>query len=160
MDTMPKSIVDLQKDMLALNSADKPYLIKVEGNQIVGTWNIVDADWIGIASANHLDKDYTITVDLDETKHEYDYSDVLKSTSGGLSGGGLSFGKTYEKGKIWDYEGTIDFGVGVNKAKNPEKIVAPIVYTFNNSDIKKPILETLRQAGWKQKKGFWGKLFG
>ncbi len=101
---MPQSINDLTPQILALNKPDSPYVIKVQENQIIGTWNILDAKWLGLLSANRADKDYTITVKLDEVNHQFNYSEKSGESQSriGLSPeGSFSFGtnKSFFQGK-------------------------------------------------------------
>lgn len=150
---------EVLKKILELNGPDKPYLIKVEGNNIVATWNIFNANWVGITSINQQKNDYKITFTLDEATHEFDYNEILKSKNASLGIGGLSMGGEFQSGKFVVYSKETKYGVGEDKTKNPGALTAPLEYSFNNADVKKPIIDFLTESGWKKKKGFWATLF-
>jgi hypothetical protein len=49
-----------------LNPPGQPFRYSGEGARIVTTWDIADVTYQGLASAGTIDKDYALTVTLDE----------------------------------------------------------------------------------------------
>ncbi|MCA9348429.1 hypothetical protein KC867_03400 [Candidatus Saccharibacteria bacterium] len=158
----PKTKTEVQQAALALNSLDQPFVIKAAGDQIIGQWNILDAKWLGILSANSAQKDYTITIDLDEPNHKYKYVESSQSSESSAGIGGLSTEKSFFKGKQFGtHQAGIEIGFGMKNKDEPTKVVGAATYNFNNSQIKKPLLDLLQQAGWSENKtSFLKKLFG
>lgn len=157
---MPLSLDEVIKKLLSLNSPDKPYLIEQSGNQIVGTWNVLDANWLGILSASKAEIDYKITVDLDEMKHKYSYIETLFKfkSSFGWSGIGLKY--LFSQGKMRHWEKGIVIGLGMRDKNQSRQIIGATNYKFRNSDIKNPILSILKESGWTDKSRFLSKIFG
>ena len=163
----PQTLAQIQQQAVALNSADKPYAIKAEATQIVGTWNILDANWLGIISANHADKDYSITFDLDDVTHQFSYKEHSGSSNSKLSispDGSVSFGSsssTFSGKQFGSHSVGTTIGIGMQNKDEPAQVVGAATYNFDNGQIKKPLLAILQQGGWTEKKsGLLKKLFG
>jgi len=160
---MTTPLPELLAAVPALNDPQEPFAFRVEGHQIVGTWDIVKATTlypVGL-DLEHVDKDYRITVDLDTDKGTFDFSEHQTATTAGLgiddgklvAGGGKSF----FSGKSSSKQFSASFG-GITK-KDDEITAAPLVYSFETSRIKEPLFTFLEQHGWERKKGFLGGLF-
>ena len=106
----------------------------------------------------HLDKDYSITVEFDQEKETFDFTERHSETTGEVDGGGASMGRSTFIGKSSKKEFSFSFG-GVNKTDEGIS-AAPVVYSFETSRIKDPLFGFLEQHGWKRKKGLLGGLFG
>ncbi len=156
----PQTKADVQQAALALNGADKPFVISATGDQIAGKWNVLDAKWYGIISQNKADQNYSITVTLDEATHTYTYSEVTTSSSSSVGLGGFSYEKSTFKGKQYSFNAGTLLGLGMqNKGSDPQA-VGTATYSFDTGQIKKPLLDALAQAGWSEKPGFFKRLFG
>jgi hypothetical protein len=150
-----------KQDLLAavptLNDAGQPFSYAVEGDKIVGRWDIVKATSLYPTEITHVDKDYRVEVELDADGHTYDYEDHASTTTASLDGGGLHAEKDFFKGKMKKKEFSFEFG-GVNKTDEGVSM-APVVYSFDTDKIKEPLFAFLAQHGWEKKKGFFGRLF-
>jgi hypothetical protein len=143
----------------SLNDPNEPFSYAVEGDRIVGRWDIVKATSLYPAAVEHVDKNYEITVELDPEKSTYDFNEKKTSTTGSAdAGGGFSLKKEGFSGKSSSKEFSFSFG-GVNKTDEGVSM-DPVVYSFETSRIKEPLFGFLEQHGWKRKKGFLGGLFG
>jgi hypothetical protein len=118
-----------------LNDPAEPFTYTVEGDTIVGTWDIVKATSLYPTEIEHVDKKYAITVELDEEKSTFDFNERKSSSK----------------------EFRFSFG-GVNKTDEGVSL-DPVVYSFETSRIKEPLFTFLEQHGWKRKKGLLGGLF-
>jgi hypothetical protein len=150
-------LAELLAAVPSLNDPQQPFTYAVEGQTIVGTWDIVKATSLYPTEITHLDRDYRLEVELDEGEHQYDYQDHESSTSASAGGDGVSFQKDFFKGKEKKKEFSFEFG-GVNKTDEGVSL-APVVYSFDTDRIKDPLFGFLQQHGWEQKKGFFKKLF-
>ena len=150
-------LADLLGAVPSLNQADQPFTYAVDGETIVGTWDIVKATSLYPTEVTHVDKDYRLEVELDEDEHTYEYTDHESETHASADGGGLHLEKDLFKGKMKKKEFSFEFG-GVNKTDDGVSM-APVVYSFDTDKIKDPLFAFLEQHGWEKKKGFFKKLF-
>jgi hypothetical protein len=142
----------------SLDDPAEPFTYSVEGDTIVGRWDIVRATSLYPDRLEHLDKDYSITVEFDVEKETFDFTERHSQTSGEVDGGGASMSRSTFIGKSSKKEFSFSFG-GVNKTDEGVS-AAPVVYSFETSRIKDPLFGFLEQHGWKRKKGLLGGLFG
>ena len=147
----------------ALNDSREPFVYTVDGDDIVGTWDIVKATTlypVGL-DLEQVDQDYRITVSLDAEKQTFDVDELQTSTTGsvGVDGGTIVGGgeKTFFKGRSSSASFSFSAG-GITKDENGIS-AQPLVYSFETSRIKEPLFTFLEQHGWKRKKGFLGSLF-
>jgi hypothetical protein len=155
--TTPTPLAALLAAVPSLNDPAQPFTYAVDGQKIVGTWDIVKATSLYPTEVTHIDRDYRLEVELDEDEHQYDYEDHESATTARADGGGASFQKEFFKGKTKKKEFSFEFG-GVNKTEEGIS-VNPVVYSFDTDRIKDPLFGFLQQHGWAQKKGFFKKLF-
>lgn len=143
-----------------LNNPDLPFTYRVEGDTIVGSWDIVHAQYVTLKEAGTIDEAFTITVEFDERKGTYRYEDrkTEAESSVQVDGDTISFGtqKSLFKGKTVGKSVRFEAGGIYNTAKG----LSPVLnYEFETKRIKEPLFAFLEQHGWKRKKGFLG-LFG
>ena len=143
----------------SINDPKQPYSYAVDGQSIVGTWNIVNAKYLDLVGAKvgKIDKSYTITVRFDEKKSRFDFVERKTDSSGGVGltpDGDVSIGaeKSFFTGKSSSKEFSFTFG-DVNKTKDG---VSPVLsYKFETKMIKDPLFDYLKQNGWKAKSGLF-----
>ena len=155
--TTPTPIADLLAAVPSLNDPQQPFSFAVEGEAIVGTWDIVKATSLYPTEVSHVDKDYRLEVELDEDEHSYEYEDDEGETDVSVDGDGLHVEKEFFKGKEKKKEFHFEFG-GVNKTDEGVSM-NPVVYSFDTDKIKDPLFAFLGQHGWEKKKGFFKRLF-
>jgi len=161
---MTTPLPELLAAVPALNDPQEPFVYTVQGDEIVGTWDIVRATTlypVGL-DLEHVDKDYRITVSFDTEKQSFDVDEHQTSTTGsvGVDDGTIVGGgeKTFFKGR--SSSKSFSFSAG-GITKDEDGISAkPLVYSFETSRIKEPLFTFLEQHGWERKKGFLGGLFG
>ena len=154
---MTTPIADLLAAVPTLNDPGQPFTYAVEGNRIVGTWDIVKATSLYPTEVTHVDKDYRLEVELDEDDHTFDFEDEESEVDASVDGDGVHLEKSFFKGKEKKKEFSFAFG-GVNKTDEGVS-VAPVVYSFDTDKIKDPLFAFLEQHGWERKKGFFRRLF-
>ena len=149
------------RDLLAavptLNDPAQPFTYEVDGDKIVGRWDIVKATSLYPTEVTHIDKKYKIVVELDEDEGTFDFNEKKSESHGKLDGGGLSFGKEGFSGKSSSKEFSFEFG-GVNKTDEGVSL-DPVTYSFETSRIKEPLFTFLESHGWARKRGFLSRLF-
>jgi len=156
-DVTATPLADLLAAVPSLNDPGQPFSYSVVGQGIVGTWDIVKATSLYPTEVTHLDRSYRLEVRLDEDDHEFDYEDHESTTQASADGDGVHFQKDFFAGKEKKKEFSFEFG-GINKTEEGVSM-APVVYSFDTDKIKDPLFAFLEQHGWKQKKGFFKKLF-
>jgi hypothetical protein len=152
-------LAQLLTEVPSINDPKQPYSYAVEGQTIVGTWNIVNAKYLDLigAKVGKIDKNYTIRVKFDEKKSRFDFVETRVDSSGGVGitpDGDISIGgeKSFFKGKSSSKEFSFSFG-DVNKTKDG---VSPILsYKFETKMIKDPLFDFLKKNGWKAKSGLF-----
>ncbi len=137
----------------ALNKADQPWEVSVEGNAIVARWRWMDATFFGANDVNQEIKDYKFTVTLDDKGKfkEHDNTEQ-KSANVGMKDGKLSFGTSSSSFSGKTSQKSISFGIGKD---NTTGEVGLIKNKFDTSLVKKPIRAYLESCGWK-KAGLFG----
>lgn len=155
---MATPIPELLAAVPSLNSEAEPFSFHVDGERIVGTWDIVKATSLYPTEVTHVDKDYRIVVELDPEKSTYDVTERSDETEASAGGGGFSASKDVFIGKQSKKEFSFTFG-GVNKTDEGVSM-DPVAYSFETSRIKEPLFAFLEQHGWERKKGLLGRLFG
>ena len=152
---MPLSQTELIQRLLQLNSSDNPYIVTIEGNQVKGMWNLVDAKWLKIIGVSGLKEAYEINILLDESQHEVSYKEHSGSISWSAGIPTLSFQAKYFSGKTKQFSKSIAWGV------KPSLEVGKLYdYDFSTSKIKEPMLKIVEDAGWKVKRSFLEKVMG
>jgi hypothetical protein len=159
---VPLSIADTCARVAAeLNPPGQPFRYTCEGSRIVGSWDIADVTYQGLLSAGTIDKDYSITVTLDEKSGTYSFSEVKQESESDvrLSGGTLEFGgsKDFFKGKSIGKQWGGGAALRATSHGQPGHTWS---YEFETSRIKEPLFALLHDAGWERgKKGFFSRLF-
>jgi hypothetical protein len=144
-----------------LNPPGQPFTYRCEGDRVIGTWDIADVTYQGLLSAGTIDKDYELTVTLDEAEGTYTFSERKTESESEvrLRGGNLEFGgsKEFFKGKSVGKQ----WGGGVAfRATSHGQTGHTWSYEFETSRIKQPLLGLLAELGWEPaKKGFFARLF-
>lgn len=141
----------------SLNSPDLPFTYRVEGDTIVGSWDIVHAQYLTLKEAGTIDEAFTITVEFDERKGTFRYQDRTSEAESSLrvEDGTISFGtqKSFFKGKTAGKSVRFEAGGIYNTAKGLSPVLSA---EFETKRIKEPLFAFLEQQGWKRKKGFLG----
>ncbi len=159
---MALSIADTCARITAeLNPPGQPFTYRCEGNRIVGAWDIADVTFQNLLSAGTIDKDYSITVTLDEKSGTYDFTERKQEseTDVRFSGGRIELGgskqlfKGKSIGKSWG-------GGAALRATSHGETGHTWSYEFETARIKEPLLVLLHDAGWERaRKGFLRRLF-
>ena len=137
----------------ALNKADQPWEVTIEGNSIVARWKWMDATFFAPTEINDETRNYSFTVILDNKGKwkEIDQTEQ-KSTSVSMGGGGLSFGSSKSTFKCKTTQKSFQFGLGQD---NQTGQVGFIGFKFDTTLVKNAVRGYLTHCGWK-KAGLFG----
>jgi len=146
----------------SLNDEAEPFVFTVEGDSIIGRWNIVHAQFVGLdLTAGTIDKNFEIVVELNAKNSTYDFTENHSETRSGAgigTDGTISFGgsKTVFTGKSTSKSFSFDLG---NVTKTESGVSPVLSYSFSTARIKDPLFGFLADNGWSRKKGFFSGLF-
>jgi hypothetical protein len=160
---VPLSIAETCARIAAeLNPPGQPFRYRCEGDRVIGTWDIADVSYSNLVAGGTIDKDYSITVTLDEASGTYDF--VERKTDSSTEGGrrsdgsiGFSAQKNVFKGKTMSKQWGGGFALDATSHGERGQTWS---YSFETSRIKEPLFALLASAGWEpEKKGFLARLF-
>jgi hypothetical protein len=139
----------------ALNKANQPWQVRVEGDSIIATWKWMDATFFGPTEVNQETRDYAFTVTLTDKKtwSEKDKSQESSSKAKIGAGGKLSLGTSSSTFIGKQSKKSFELGAGKN---NQTGEVGIIKFKFDTKDVKEPVRAYLTHCGWK-KAGLLGK---
>jgi hypothetical protein len=158
---MATPLPDLLARVGELNDPASPFVYAVEGDRIVGTWDIAHVQYVALLGAGQIDQEYRIEVQFqpDAATYSFDETHVTSDFGGGLSSGGFHLGgsKTWVRGKQKRFTFGGVAGMIVN---TPEGTGHAATWTFSTDRIKEPLVAFLGSHGWTRRKGFLSRLFG
>ena len=146
----PVSESDLRKLLLAMNAFDAPVSAVEKGKKIVFTWKYVDAKWYEILRKVGRSSTYRLLVKLDAKRHRATLIDLETSTDWSVSPTKFRFHASFFRGIDVTYRREIVYAI--NEAFQPGKVVD---YRFTNNEIKDPVMNTIREAGWDVRFGLF-----
>ena len=150
---MTTPLAELLAKVPSLNVPDQPFTYEVDGDRIVGSWDIVKAKSLYPAEFSTIDRKFSVTVEFDEKKGTWKSKDRDSTSGVSVNSGGLSWGKSGFSGQKSEKSFSFEFG-GVNKTEDG---ISPVLaWSFDTELIKKPLFDFLEANGWKQKKGLFG----
>jgi hypothetical protein len=150
---MPTPLTELLAQVPSLNDPTQPFTYEVDGDRIVGKWDIVRAQSLYPTEFATIDKSFSVTVEFDEKKGTFKSRDHEKASNSSFGTGGFSIGSSTFSGKTTKKEFSFELG-GINKTD--EGISPVLAWSFDTSRIKDPLFAFLETNGWKRKKGLFG----
>lgn len=138
----------------SLNDPANPFSFGVEGDALVGYWDIAKIRMLGLVGGSAYDDAYRIDF-RPVGDGVFDWNEQRSTAQGTVGIGGASGSKTTFKGKSKSFSFGAQVGVGTNKGQ-PTNVAT---YAFNTEAIKAPALAYLERFGWTKKKGLFGRLF-
>lgn len=150
---MTTPLNDLLAKVPSLNDPAQPFTYEIAGDTIVGKWDIVKAQSLYPTEFTTIDRDFSVTVELNEAKGTFKSKDHEKMSNSSFGTGGFSFGSSTFSGKTTKKEFSFELG-GINKTD--EGISPVLAWSFDTAKIKDPLFAFLESNGWKRKKGLFG----
>jgi len=132
----------------ALNRADRPWEVVVEGDSIIARWKWMDATFFSPYEINDETRQFTFIVTLTD-KRTWKELDKTENKSSGMkmSGGKLSFGSSSSSFSGKSNQKSFSFGAGKNNQTGEAGIIG---FKFNTTDVKQPVRDYLTACGWKK----------
>jgi hypothetical protein len=145
----PVAVEQLMSKLMAVNSLKVPFTVTAgeEPNEIYIDWRYADATWFDLMRVHHMNRAYRLVLRLDaDTKRvrAMERSSEL-DLSAGLSAASLAWKTSYGI-NFFHYQHERVFGLQI---KDGTLTLEPsYAYTFNLQELKQPIIDIVRGAGW------------
>ena len=95
----PLSLANLKLKLLSLNNNEHPFILCEDGDDIVASWNIVDAEWKDYFSQYGLQKQYELRLFFNESKNQISYREKTTDVEWDADLGGFRLSKSVQIGK-------------------------------------------------------------
>jgi hypothetical protein len=141
----------LMEQLLSLNERDIPYRIKRGGrdNEIVVDWRYADAKWLDLMRLHGMSKGYRLVLRFDDGAHNARAQDRYASFdwSAGRGPNLLSLKWSVSLGiTFYEYQHERVFGLQFKDGQPTFDL--SYAYTFDLNELKQPMIEIVRHAGW------------
>ncbi|TAN15095.1 MAG: hypothetical protein EPN45_03285 [Rhizobiaceae bacterium] len=147
----PVAVETLIQRLLGINEQDVPYSIKrgSRANEIVVDWRYADAKWLDLMRIHGMSKGYRLVLRFDEGAHNVRAQDRYASFdwSAGRGPDLLSMNWNMSLG-ITFYEYRHERVLGLQFKDGKPTFDLSYAYTFNLNELKQPMIEIIRRAGW------------
>jgi hypothetical protein len=159
---MTTPLPELLAQVDTLNDPASPFVFHVEGDAIVGTWDIAHVEYVGLLGAGRIDDTYRIDVEFQPEDDTFVLEEQQKSSD--LAGGISTDGTLRLGGSVGGFRGKqVRIQKGVVAApyvRTPEGESNLASWSFDTARIKDSLVTFLESHGWEKRKGFFGRLFG
>jgi len=152
---MTTPLPELLAKVATLNDPANPFTYEVDGDKIVGKWDIVRAQSLYPTEFSTIDKKFSVIITLNEGKGTWKPRETDSESGLQVDGDGISLGGSVGSfsGKRTQKSFSFEFG-GINNTKDG---LSPVLaWSFDSDKIKKPLFAFLEENGWKRKKGLFG----
>jgi hypothetical protein len=147
---IPVSEDEMRKLLLTNDVSHTPIMVSEKGKEIVFSWKYVDTKWYEIMRKVGRSSTYRLLVKLDPVRHRATLIDLETSTDWSVGPEHFRFHVSFFRGIDVAY--TREIVYGLSEALRPGKVVN---YRFVPSEIKDPVMNTIRQAGWDVRFGLF-----
>jgi hypothetical protein len=147
----PVAVETLMQRLLGINDQNVPYTISrgTHANEIVVDWRYADATWLDLMRVHGMKKGYRLVFRFDEGAHNVRAQDRYASFdwSAGRGPDLLSLDwKVWLGITFYEYQHERVFGLQFKDGKPTFDL--SYAYTFNLNELKQPMIEIIRHAGW------------
>ncbi len=141
-----KPVATLREQLLAINRKTAPFTVRdggPEGVDLVAEWRIVDAKWYEIFAKAGIKRVFKILMKFDDLKGEVRAVDQEWSVEWRAGTPEMSLKGEAFRGQVWEksFEVVYAFREDLSYGKVYE-------YSFDTEEMKNPLIEATRQAGW------------
>jgi hypothetical protein len=147
----PAAAETLMQRLLSINEQDVPYTLSrgTRPNEIVVDWRYADAKWLDLMRIHGMSKGYRLVLRFDEGAHNVRAQDRYASFDWSAGRGpnllslkwNVSLGITF-----YEYRTERVFGLQFKDGKPTFDL--SYAYTFDLNELKQPMIEIIRHAGW------------
>ncbi len=147
----PATVETLMQRLLSINEQDVPYTIKrgSRPDELVVDWRYADAKWLDLMRIHGMSKGYRLVLRFDEGAHNVRAQDRYASFdwSAGRGPDLLSLNWRMSLGiTFFEYRHERVFGLQFRDGKPTFDL--SYAYTFDLNELKQPMIEIVRHAGW------------
>ena len=146
----------LKSELLAINRETAPFLIREgahEGVDLVAEWRIVDAAWYEIFAKAGLKRVFRVLIKFDPARGEVRTIDLAWDVEWRAGVPTLSLAGSTFTGQQWERS----FGTGYAFRENG-RYGKVYDYRFDTDELKGPLREAVRRAGWRWRPVSFGEL--
>ncbi|MGA5657448.1 hypothetical protein [Rahnella contaminans] len=138
------SIETLIQRLLSMNDANEyPFILQKDGNDIVASWNIVDAKWLEFFGAGGLKKQFELRLIFDDLNKIVKYKEKSSDLEWDASIKAFKFKKSVQYGK------RLEFDMGASWGMRQNGTIGKIYgYKFNSTEITDPVFDVIKDCGW------------
>jgi hypothetical protein len=149
----PVSEVELRQRLLAINAMDAPLEV-VEGKKgkMDIVWRLADAKWAGLMTLNKIKRTQIIRIKLSGEDAACRAIDISKTVHGSADAGNLhlGFSLNFFRGIVFfQKEYATQYGLIYKEGRLA--VDNAYRYTFSSAEMKSPVMQIVRDSGWKYK---------
>ncbi|MCL7379599.1 hypothetical protein [Streptomyces sp. 35G-GA-8] len=152
----PRSAAEVHAAVLGLNRPDVPYIIRdgrEEGADLVAEWRILDPAWQAFFVRTQVSRVFQVRMRLVPEKNEVRSLDQQYEVTWVGDTPRLAIAAEAQRGQVQTVSKRWTLGGGEDSG--PE---APETFSFDSSDLKDPLQDTVLGAGWTWRGVITGKL--
>ncbi|WP_028815510.1 hypothetical protein [Streptomyces flavidovirens] len=152
----PRSAAEVHAALLGLNRPDVPYVIRdgrEEGADLVAEWRILDPAWQTFFVRNQVSRVFQVRMRLVPEKQEVRSLDQQYEVTWAGDTPRLALAAEAQRGQVHTVSKSWTLGRGEDGG-----LEATETSTFDSSDLKNPLQDTVLGAGWTWRGVVTGKL--
>jgi hypothetical protein len=146
----PVAVEELKARLLAVNAMNVPFTVSPGGepNELYVDWRYADAAWFDLMRVHKMQRGYRLVMRLDDGARNVRAMEQMSSLdlSAGLSAASLDWKTSYGINFV-HYQHERVFGLQIKDGKLT--LEPSYAYTFNLRELKQPIIDVIRNAGWE-----------
>jgi hypothetical protein len=148
--TTPVAIAELKSRLMGINTMNVPFTVSPGSrpDELYVDWRYADATWFDLMRVHKMRRAYRLVLRLDADDHNVRAMEQTSSLdlSAGVSTARLDWKTSYGI-NFYHYQHERVFGLQI---KNGQLALEPsYAYTFDLRELKQPIIEVIRNAGWE-----------
>ena len=149
----PVSEAELKQRLLAINATDSPLQV-IEGKKgkMDIVWRLADAKWAGLLTLNKIKRTQIIRIKLSGEDAACYAIDISKTIRGSADAGTLhlGFSFSFSRGIVF-FQKEYETQYGLVYKEGRLAINNAYRYTFNSAEMKSPVMQIVRDSGWRYK---------
>ncbi len=152
----PRSAAEVHAALLGLNSPDVPYVVRdgrEEGADLVAEWRILDPAWQTFFVRTQVSRVFQVRMRLVPEKHEVRSLDQQYEVTWVGDTPRLAIAAEAQRGQVQTVSKRWTLGGGEDGG-----LEATETFSFDSSDLKNPLQDTVLGAGWTWRGVITGKL--
>ena len=149
----PVSEAELRQRLLAINETDSPLqVIEGKNGKMDIVWRLADAKWAGLLTLNKIKRTQIIRIKLSGEDTACRAIDISKTVRVSADARTLHFGfsLSFFRGIVF-FQKEYETQYGLVYKEGRLAIDNAYRYTFNNAEMKSPVMQIVRDSGWRYK---------